>query len=297
MATLGDLIHEIEDFLSSHGADRDACTTLTTVGGITATATSFTVSDARSVTTGLVQIDDELIWVESKSGSTITVPAWGRGQRGTTAVAHAENAKVTVNPRFPRNRIKAEINTAITNLFPQLFAVTTDTSNTATGHTIGFPLPAAAEWVLRVFADTVGPSKAWLPLRRWRFNFSANTTEFPTGKSLDVLDPVPPGQTIQVVFANKFGALNLDGDTLTGAGLKDEWRDLITMAVCSKLVLALDVHRLQTTSVEQANRAQQVQVGSAAAVSRRLMDAYHERLAAERRQLLQQYPASITFAS
>lgn len=290
MATLGDLIAEVEDFLTSHGADRDIVTTLTTVGGITAAATTLDVSDGGKVSAGLIEIDYELIQVESKSGNAVTVPAWGRGQRGTVAATHAQNARVAVNPRFPRSRIKSEINQAIVNLFPSLFAVAVDTTNVMSAAKTTYPLPALTESVLKVAVDSRGPSKMWQPLRRYRFDRTADTTEFPTGRTLDVLDGSWPGQKLQVVYTKRFTELALDGDTLASVGLEDQWRDLITMQVCAKLVMALDSVRLQTGSVEQQNRAGLVQVGGATSVARRLMETYRERLDAERTELLRRHP-------
>lgn len=289
-ATLGDLIAECESFLYSYFNDRDKVTS--TTGAITSSDLTIPVAEGGLVDRGFVEIDYELIAVKSRNDSTLqlTVHPWGRGQRGTTAAAHSSGAKVTINPRFPRSWIKTEINTSISNLFPDLFAVATDRSNTVNPAVTTYPLPAAAEGVLKVDVQLPGPSGLWQPLNRHRFDYSADTTTYSTGRTIDILEQMPPGRVIQVVYRKGFGSLSLDSDTLASAGVDDSWRDLIKLDTCSRMVLALDSSRLAINAVEASNRAQVVTSGSATAVARQLMQNYQIRLANEKQLLQQRYP-------
>lgn len=56
-----------------------------------------------------------------------------------------------------------------------------------------YQLPADVGNVLTVHGSLVGPSRIWSAAKRWQFHPSANTTTFPTGKALDVLDELVPG--------------------------------------------------------------------------------------------------------
>ena len=74
--------------------------------GINSSATSVAVDSLERFPTAVgfhIKIDDEILKVSGISGTTLTVT---RGQLGTTAVAHLENAKVTgwgINPRITPN--------------------------------------------------------------------------------------------------------------------------------------------------------------------------------------------------
>lgn len=291
MTTLADLVAEVEDFMYSHGADRDKETTL--VGSLTNSATTFTVAEASLVDRGLVEIDYELIAVKSKDNTSnvVTAQPWGRGQRGTTAASHSANARVAINPRFPRSRIKTEINRAISNLYPDLFKVATDATLTVNASKTTYALPAAVERVLDVQVDTVGPTGAWVRPNRWNFNYNANTTDYPNGKSLDIIGGFTPGRTINVTYATTFGTLSADADTLAAAGVDDSWADLITLQVVSKLVLALDPSRLTLGSVEQQTRGNEYQVGTPAQLSRQYQNLYNQRLLQEKALLQDKYKA------
>lgn len=289
--TLADLIAEVEDFLSAHGADRDKETALTSA--LTDSATTFTVDEPALIDRGLVEIDYELMAVKSKNTgtSTVTLHSWGRGERGTTAAAHSIGARVAINPRFPRSRIRTEINTAIANLYPELFAVGTSTSNTYSPTTLTYPLPAEAERILAVQVDTIGPSGQWLRADTYRFNYNANTTDYATGKTLDLFGCFTSGRTVQVTYAKQFGSLAADSDDLATAGLDESWRDLVVLQVVSKLVLALDTARLQLGSVEQQQRAGESGPGLGTSISRQYRALYRERLEQERALQQQRYPA------
>lgn len=290
-ATFADLIAEVESFTYSYLGDRDKVTSLTSA--ITSSALSVPVAEAGLVDRGYIEIDDELIAVKSKneSAGTVTVHPWGRGERGTVAAAHDADARVAINPRFPRSWIKVEINNAILNLFPELFSVATDTTNTINASTLTYPVPATAEGLLAVSVDTIGPSKLWSPLRRFRFDYSAATSEFPTGKTVTLLEAVPPGQKLQIVYRKGFTELASDAALLTSSGCDESWRDLIKLQVGARMIMALDSSRLNTTSVEASNRAGQIPVGSAVQVARQFLAQYQQRLDQERRLLLNRYPS------
>jgi hypothetical protein len=75
----------------------------TLASGITDSDLTITVSDGSglSATGGYVIIDEaisgsrEIIYIESVSGNTLTVSSDGRGQQGTSAVAHNSGASIT----------------------------------------------------------------------------------------------------------------------------------------------------------------------------------------------------------
>ncbi len=75
---------------------------------------------------GIIEIDDELIWIDSfdKANNRLNViPGFGRGYQGTAPAPHAQYAQVTLAPTFPRTAIKKAINDTINSFFPSLWAV------------------------------------------------------------------------------------------------------------------------------------------------------------------------------
>ncbi|HLX32334.1 MAG TPA: hypothetical protein VKR79_06130 [Gaiellaceae bacterium] len=77
-----------------------AATTITTVGGINATATTFTVGSNSGMTANqtTIQVDNEDMLITNVTGTTLTVT---RHTQGTTAASHAQGATVTVVTVIP----------------------------------------------------------------------------------------------------------------------------------------------------------------------------------------------------
>jgi hypothetical protein len=104
----------------------------------------FKIGNSENLAKGIIEIDDELMWINSFDTQTYTlnaIPGFGRGYGGTTPSPHSQNAMVTLTPTFPRVNVKKAINDTINSLYPKLFAVssTTFTFNAAQ---VAYPLPA-----------------------------------------------------------------------------------------------------------------------------------------------------------
>lgn len=73
--------------------------TTTLSSSISASDTSISVASATNITTWptanfAVRVDNEIIFITSRSSNTLTVHASGRGYAGTTAASHAANATI-----------------------------------------------------------------------------------------------------------------------------------------------------------------------------------------------------------
>lgn len=290
MSTFADVINDCYDFLYSHGGVRDSWTSLS--GAIAAGDTQLMVADANQIKAGFMEIDDELLQISGGNASgLVTVFPWGRGTRGTVAASHANNAKVTVNPQIARTQIKRMIAESVTALYPTLFKIGVDQTNTWSPVVIGYPLPAETTGVAEVSFQVIGPYLAWQRVDRFRFVPEADTTAFPTGKAVELYGPAFPGRVLKVVYRANFGTFVNETDTLESIGLRSEWRDILRLDACARLVTSLDAGRLQLTSIEAAGRAEgQVQPLQAVQVARALKLQYAERVANERRRLLIDYP-------
>ena len=211
MATLTDMINEVSMNLSGYTLTQDRSTYIETA--VTATASSsasptiLELGSTENVGKGIVEINEELMWVDNydRVGNTATIAPYGRGYLGTTIAAHAVDDKVTISPTFPRFTIKRAINDTITALGSSIFAAatTTITSNSAVA---AFRLPAAGasleiKNILSIAYEAIGASKEWVPIRSWRFDANANSTAFTSGQTVSIYDVVPSGRTVQIVYA------------------------------------------------------------------------------------------------
>lgn len=289
MSTLSQLVDEVLMTLNGYGAPAPRASFLSV--GIDATTTTATVTDGSDFNQGIAQIGDELVYVESVSGGTLTLSADGRGFYGTTAAAHAANARVTMNPTWPRVRVEAAINDAIEGTYPVLFGVAS-TSFTFTGVKTTYELPADCEQVLSVSADTIGPSEEQHHIKRYSFNSVAPTDEFATGNSITLQVAPAPGQTVTVTYRKAPSAITTS-DEFTVSGLRDTAWKAVKYAACSELLAYLDSARLPVDTAPSAEYGDRNQIGSAARVSAQLFQRYEIELERERRRLATTTPVPI----
>jgi hypothetical protein len=227
--------------------------------------------------------------VDSTS-QNLGVPPFGRGYNGSTAAAHDAGARVTSAPMFPRVLVKQAINDAIRSVYPDLYGVAA-TSITYSPAQNTYALPTGAEDVLAVSWQTVGPSEEWLPLRRYRVDKSADTTEFASGASLSVYDAINPGRTIRVVYTKQPTALSSASDEFTTiTGLPASCEDVIRLGAAYRMIPFLDSPHLQGFSAEMDFGSNMRPVGGSAQLARFMLQLYQVRLQEEQRRLAVQYP-------
>lgn len=288
-ATLGSMVEGVLDTLYGHSAVQDAITSLTQP--ITDTDTQLTVDDTESVATGLIEVDSELMRVKGVDLSTnvVTLLPSGRGVRGTTAVAHAAGADVRVAPVMPHFSVVREINAEIGSLFPGLSAVAS-TELTASSTTITYELPADAVSVLDV--RWRNPAGHWDRVRSWEVEFSQNTTDYASGKTIRAV--TPDVGKIRVIYGKPFGTLTALTDDLATLGVPESCEDLIRMGTILRLLPSMDIARLSTISVPSADANNKPpQPGTGVMVAREIKQQYVARLSQEVGKFRLQYPARI----
>lgn len=288
--TLGDLIGSIASSLHSYTGVQEASTYLTSA--VASGDLSFPVASSDQVMRGIAEIDEELVYVDVADANALTIAPYGRGYRGSTAAAHNINTQVTVDPCFPRSEVRRAIDQAVLGLYPHLFQVkTVDLTYLPTP--IGYQLPTDVEKVLDIkFQTASDPADYWAPLYNWSYDSTSPET---TGKALNLFDYLPSGSTVRVVYQAAFGVFASNSDTLVSVGIKEDWADLILYAVTSRMVRFLDPARLQLRAVENTSRAQFVAAGDAGKIANQLYAMYQQRLADERKKLLELTPARIHF--
>lgn len=290
MSTFGEMIDSTLLELSGYSVLQDQATHLTSQ--VSASALTLPISDTSAISRGLVEIGDELIWVDSvdTGASTVTVAPYGRGFRGTTAAAHGAGSRVVSAPVFPRSLVKSKINESIRGTFPDLFAVGTTTLSFVPARTT-YELPAGAQDIINVAWQSVGPSREWNPIRRYRLDKQANTTTFPSGVTLSIYDMITPGRTIQVNYTTQPNAMVNDSDDfVTATGLPASCEDVIRLGVAYRMVPFFDSPHLSGISAEADFGINNRPVGSSANMGRFMLQMYGVRLQEEARRLRELFP-------
>jgi hypothetical protein len=274
------MIDEVLINVAGYTQRQDQATYLTVA--MTESATSFTVQDGNVLSRGLVEIDDELVWVDrfDRANNIAYISPSGRGFRNSTVAPHAVGARVVISPSYPRVVVAKAINNAIDGVYPSLFgSYYTTFQYVATRST--YQLPSEAVNVMQATWQTVGPTKEWLPIRRWRVDNTANPQAFNTGVSLSIYDGIVPGRTVHVVYSKRPSALTLPSDDFSQTGLPDSAQEVIILGASYRVAAYLDVARISGMSVEADAIDQSNPSGAGAQVSRYLFAQYKDRLATE----------------
>ncbi len=296
MPTFDNLIDEVKSNLQGYTLRQDRITYVTNSGGITTTSSNITVGSASNLAKGIIEIDDELIWIDSfdKASNTLTVaPGFGRGYLGTTASPHSQYAQITLAPTFPRNTIKKALNDTIRSLYPKLFAVgsTTFTFNAAQ---VTYPLPDDAREVLYMSWQTTGSSKEWLPIRKWRFDPLANTPTFNTQKTINLYENIQPGRTVKVWYTMVPDTMDANTDDFVDVtGLPDSCQDVIVYGACYRLLSFLDAGRINLSSAEADLNDTKIPSSAGSSVSKYVFALFQQRLQEEALKLSDQFPIRI----
>ena len=296
MPTFNDLVDEVRASLQGYTLRQDRITYVTNSGGLTTTSTNINVGSQSNLAKGIIEIDDELIWIDTfdKANNQLTVaPGFGRGYLGTTASPHTQYAQVTLAPTFPRVNIKKAINDTIRSFYPKLFAVgsTTFTFNAAQ---VTYPLPDDAREVLYMSWQTTGSSKEWLPIRKWRFDPLANTPTFNTQKTINLYENIQPGRTIKVWYTMVPDTMDANTDDFVDVtGLPDSCQDVVVYGACYRLLSFLDAGRINLSSAEADLNDTKIPATAGSNTSRYVFALYQQRLQEEAIKLSDQFPIRI----
>ena len=290
MSTFSQLTDQTLMQLYGYTTLQDQATYLT--ANVASGATSLAVADVTAVSRGIIEVNDEIIWVDDIDTTTggLTIPPYGRGFRGTTAAAHSTGDRVVSSPMFPRQTVQDALNDAIRAVYPDLYGIgqTTVTFQPAINT---YALPSGALDVINVAWQTTGPSKEWMPVRRWRVDKQAATSAFSTGVTVSVYDMIVPGRTIKITYTKQPSALvNPTDDFVTVTGLPASSEDVIRFGAQYRLVPFFDSARLSGQSAEADYSGQPRNQNNAASLSRFILQMYQVRLAEENRRLSALYP-------
>ena len=295
MPTFKELVDEVALNLQGFTLRQDRSTHLT--AAVTSTATSMTLSSADNVAKGIIQIDDELIWVDSydKNTGVITIPPYGRGYLGSTKSSHTSGTQVIIKPTYPRNNIKKAINDTVKAIFPTVFSTGTYAFDYSPA-VLTYPLPNDVETVLAVSWQTVGPTQEWVPVRSWRIDPMASTTEFNSNNSLSIYDTIVPGRSVQIFYTTQPDTFEIDQDDYEDVtGLPLSCKDVLVYGAAYRMASMIDPGRLTLTSPEADIQSNKIPLNAGTNAARYLLALYTQRLDEESKKLRDRYPIRVHY--
>jgi len=296
MPTLSDMIDEVRSSLAGYTLRQDRITYLNSA--ISSTATAMTIGSSSNLAKGIIEIDDELIWIDnfSQASSTLNAaPGFGRGYQNTNASPHAQYAQVTLSPTFPKVTIKKAINDVINSVYPKLWSVASYTFTFNASQTT-YPLPDDVQSVLYMSWQTTGSSLEWLPINRWRVDLMANVATFNTQKTINLYENIQPGRTVQVWYTTTPNTLdNPTDDFADVTGLPASSVEVITLGACYKLLSYVDAGRINLSSAEADLNDTKIPSTAGVASSRYIYALYQQRLTDEALKLQDLYPIRIHY--
>jgi len=298
MPTLSEMIDEVRSNLQGYTLRQDRITYVANAGGLTTTSASIQVGSADNLAKGVIEIDDELIWIDSfnKTNNTLNViPGFGRGYQGTTAAPHAQYAQVTLAPTFPRITIKKAINDTINGLYPKLWGVSS-TTFTYNASQVTYALPDDVENILYVSWQTTGSSQEWLPVNRWRADGMANIATFNSTNTINIYENIQPGRTVQVYYAVEANTLDSSTDDFADvSGLPESSYDVVTLGAAYKLLSYIDAGRINLSSAEADFADSKIPSTAGAGASRYVFALFQQRLNDEALKLSDKFPIRLHY--
>ncbi len=298
MPTLAEMTDEIRTNLAGYTLRQDRITYITNPGGISNTATSITIGSQSNLAKGVIEIDDELIWIDTfdKANNNLTVaPGFGRGFQGTTAAPHAQYAQVTLAPTFPRVSIKKAINDTINSYYPKLWSVSYTTFTFNASQTT-YALPDDAEQILFMSWQTTGSSQEWLPINRWRMDPMANAATFNTNNTVSIYENIQPGRTVQVWYTTEPNTLDASTDDYEDVtGLPASTYDVTVLGASYRLLSYLDAGRINLSSAEADLNDSKNPYNAGASSSRYIFALFQQRLQEEALKLADKFPIRLHY--
>jgi hypothetical protein len=303
--TLSQMIDEVVLNLAGYTFQQDRATYLktavTTTTSSSASPLILSLGSTENVGKGVVEIDEELMWVDSydRISNTATVAPYGRGYLGSTAATHILDSKVTISPTFPRSSVKRAVNDTIRSLGANIFSVksTTFTFNAAQS-TYAFN-NLNIKNVLTIAWQSIGPSKEWVPIRRYDFDSIANSTAFGAYAQTVTLgaDAPIPGRTVQVIYATDPVAFTADNqDYVEQTGLPESTRDVVVLGTAYRLLSFLDPARASQVSPQADETDSKRPYGASQSATKQLYALYAQRLQEETKAQQQNYPPRVHFS-
>jgi len=303
MTTLLELVDEVSSNMSGYTLQQDRATYLTSnVTTSTSTIDSPTilsVNSTENIGKGIVEIGEELLWVDNydRVGNTCTISPFGRGYNGSTATTHSRGDKVTISPTFPRTAIKRALNDTVKAMSSVLYAVgRTEFTYQVPKNTYGFN-GLGIRNILSLSWQSTGPTKEWIPIRHWDWDVAADETVFGAdAQTITIGDYITPGRRVKVIYAKDPDYFTSDTQELTDLGYQQSVKDVVILGACYRLTMFLDPARQSMVSPQADETDARRPYGTSNAITKQLFQMYKQRLDEEIIEQQRHYPIRVHYA-
>lgn len=239
-----------------------------------------------------VDLEGFYVWDTDDAGKTAVVE---RGQFGSTAATHAINTVAFVNPRFPKADIVRALNDELVDLSSPangLFRMRTVelTFNVAT---VGYDLTGVSnvEDVYQVQAKYPWLQGNWKPVDKVDIQRVSNLTDFPSGFALFLSGGGFPGNTLRVLYKDKFSpVVNLTDDVNSVSGLTSDANDILVLGAQLRLMAPREAKRSFMEAQGDPRRAEEVPAGASRASIQAVAALREQRIRDEAARMSRQYP-------
>lgn len=302
MPTLEQMIDEVSINLSGYTLQQDRNTHLTAPVTTTTSPsndpTILSLASTESIGKGIIEIDEELIWVDSfdRVSRTATIAPYGRGYLGTTAAQHDADSKVTISPTFPRHSIKRAINDTIAACGIMAVKTTTFTFNSAV-NTYAFNGLNIKNILSMVWQD-LGSTKEWIPIRNWDFDAIGDSTAFgANAQTVTIGDAIYSGRKVKVMYATDAAPFDANSeDYVEQTGLPSSTRDVAILGATYRLLSSLDPARAAMVSPQADETDSKRPYGSSQSATKQIYALYQQRLLEETRAQQANFPIRVHYS-
>jgi len=283
MATLNELTEQTLGEINGYVRNQESVTIALNV--VAANDLSIAVDDASAISKGIVEIDDELLYVKKSIAASGTLQILGtaantvgRGWRGTTATSHVSGSVIRNNPLFPRTQVKRAILETIKGMN---FPVIKQTNFDFTGSQYAYSLPSELEDITGVSWELPDSTGVWALIKRWRIDTNYYDEDTNTYGQAIVLNEAPmAGARVNVQYT-AFPTTITDNQQLTVSGLPNSCEDVVRFGAMYRLLSTVDPGKVIATSVSADALDQPVSAGASTTAAKYLFQLYSVRLAEE----------------
>lgn len=309
MTTFANIIDEVLINLAGYTYQQDRSTYL--ISAITTTTSSsasplvLNLGSTENVGKGIIEIDEELMWVDSfdRVSGTATVAPYGRGYLGTTAATHTADTRVVISPTFPRHVVKRAINDTINAMGSTIFAAKSTTFTYNSAQTTYALANLNVQNILSVSWQDVGSTKEWIPIRRWSWDSVANPESFgyvtgtDTVQSITIGDFVVSGRTVKIIYATAPRTFTTTAQAFTTqTGLPETCKDVVVLGATYRLLTFLDPARAAMVSPQADETDSKRPFGASQNATKQIYVLYTQRLNEEVSAQQQQYPIRVHYS-
>ena len=157
--------------------------------------------------------------------------------------------------------------------------------------------------ILTVTWQSIGPSKEWVPVRKWDFDSIANPEAFGYVTGTDQVQTITlgeapiSGRTVKITYATDPAPFTTNSqDYATQTGLPESTRDVVILGAAYRLLSFLDPARASQVSPQADETDSKRPYGASQTATKQLYALYSQRLSEETKAQQQNYPPKVHYS-